>query len=1602
MFRCVVLTALLLLPLMGAVQVGRDDSTILAPQTDSIACKPGRTRIGNLCVACSPGKYNPNGKGKCKLCPRGSSSLAGKAKCESCGPGTYNDKLGAIKCTECPAGSENRFKGSVTKIACTLCVAGTASAAGRERCEPCSSGKYSSKGAASCTKCPYGTASVFNKSMTPSRGPSRCSKCPRGKYATEEGSVSCERCWPGSANDKLGARYCSRCVPGKFAAKYGQSKCTPCPGGSSSPFFQAMSAAICIPCPKGTETGYDHCIPCAPGSFANLVGTTRCQKCPPGSVASNRFSTSCSACPAGTFSNGTGGVTCSPCGVNTFSPASGASICVGCLPGFDTAGKTGSKECRLTPLHVNTTKWLNEYVRKANTDLNPPKSCNLCNGKRDFRIGACVMMDGGKGRLFSVHEVNHREPTRLLGLLKRDDNQALVAMPMREVQFCPATADNQISFEFTFEGVSNELFKQAAFERVLSAYFHGVSPNDVETHLCGTNSTKRASLPLEYPVDFTTIDNPEAVMSDKFPEETSSSTTGGTGITGATGGESAKSCPKDVKKCLDTGLYVRRNPKDGCKFFPCLPQTNFMIGPTGTSNTTDKSGKHGVTEITGATGSSSATGATGSSTGATGSSSATGLTGAAQKYEVDNEILLIKSLTQEVNERVDDLAVVKATNGDRDHALLHDIQTAMARVKRAKELLQQQLYLANQSPFMKVEGNKPVLTRPLARAIQTAIVYPSPTDLRPFEGDDNMHHIKECSTRPVLEWCKTARGLQKCGLSAQDCRKAQELSMTILPVAHVPVSATGAGLIGPASVVSMTGSAHSSSGSQRGSSTTTGPIAATGSGVAFGSSTGSPSMTSSGDSHDAAGSGTASDPSTESSSNSAVGHAASGSSTGSQFMTGSSESHGATGSPAASGSSTKTTSISGSGDAHDATGIGAASGPSTDMTGTDDSDDATGSVAASGSSTKTTSTSGHNGFHDATDNGAATDSSTETATMTGSDGSQDTTGSISASGSSSGSDDGAMGSGTASGSKESLPDASMTGSVDSMTGSVDSNDATGSGAASGKATKSSSDASMPVDNFVLPAVVPHIDEEHVDLVLPAPVPHISTEHIRKDTVLPAPVPHISTEHVKKDTVLPAPVPHVGQIEPAPADVSLMELEAKPSAVAQCSKITLHHLNGKTIIKNKDIVRKLKINYAANLQLVQMLNFYDVHVPYLAVSECKFCNLESRGLRVVKLPSPRRTTTNVQMQNVTRKIKPIIVPVNRSTTTPVFVVKTTTAAPVIQKKKHWNKIPIHVNDCVWANTADVAILREDHSVGKVIEVFRSDLLSGKPIWLRVHFSGMKYPIPFSFNEVKKVPCVQHGLSLDLVSVTGGASELPVSSSAESIRALEATGATGSSDATSSTGSSDATSSTGNDDVVDGATKIMGSTISKPSLMPDHSKEMKDDEFVLSIKLPTQDMGTAHTIITAQEAVAKSEEKLLHGRVEREAFSSAVAFLRAARHRDAVFARAVKTGTHIIGFTKVLEQVNKLGQSALSARKSYAALLKLTGSNSVLKERMRKLDDNARFVLDRSHPIGTVSFNEEDCRRSKKLFDICPTSFGCQHDGKKCLPCSSCDIAKVAVF
>ena len=58
-------------------------------------------------------------------------------------------------------------------------------------------------------------------------------RCPPGTYASNEGSISCDWCLPGTTSI-YGSSRCSPCAPGTFAPDYGSSRCYKCPDDSTS------------------------------------------------------------------------------------------------------------------------------------------------------------------------------------------------------------------------------------------------------------------------------------------------------------------------------------------------------------------------------------------------------------------------------------------------------------------------------------------------------------------------------------------------------------------------------------------------------------------------------------------------------------------------------------------------------------------------------------------------------------------------------------------------------------------------------------------------------------------------------------------------------------------------------------------------------------------------------------------------------------------------------------------------------------------------------------------------------------------------------------------------------------------------------------------------------------------------------------------------------------------------------------------------------------------------------------------------------------------------------------------------------------------------
>merc|ERR1711871_1314915 len=154
-----------------------------------------------------------------------------------------------------------------------------------------------------------------------------------------------------------------------------------------------------------------------------------------------------------------------------------------------------------------------------------------------------------------------------------------------------------------------------------------------------------------------------------------------------------------------------------------------------------------------------------------------------------------------------------------------------------------------------------------------------------------------------------------------------------------------------------------------------------------------------------------------------------------------------------------------------------------------------------------------------------------------------------------------------------------------------------------------------------------------------------------------------------------------------------------------------------------------------------------------------------------------------------------------------------------------------------------------------------------------------------------------------------------------------------------------------------------------------------------------------VITAQEAVDNSKKQLIIQRSKRDALESAISFLRAARHRDAAFVRAVKTDTHIIGYDNILQQVEELAKRAKMARAAYVEALKMSNNENITKRELNNLDAETNSKVLKL--VETVRFTKEECANAEQLFHVCPNSFACKIVAGGCTTCSDCESSSNAL-
>jgi hypothetical protein len=419
-----------------------------ASSTSSGACKAS---------SCSAGYYLNNGV--CTSCAAGSSSTAGSTTCTTCGVGTYSAGT-AGSCTSCGAGKYTTGTGSTSASAClsvpvggtlnssgtgftcaagysqgatscTLCGAGTYSAAGATSCSACGSGTYSAAGASNCSPLPTGaTASSSGTGFTCgagySQGTTACTICGVGTYSAA-GATTCTSCGAGKYTTTTGSSNVSAClsVPvggtlnpagNGYVCNSGYynngTTCAALPSNatvnSSGTGFTCVagysqSATACAQCGVGTYSaaGATSCSACGSGTYS-AAGAASCTPLPPNAIATNtglgftcapgfyNNGTGCTALPSNATASSSGtGFTCAAgysqgtsictvCGVGTYSGA-GATTCTACGAGKYTTsnGSTSASNCLSPPTYGTVNSAGNGFVCNSGYYNNGTTCSNL-------------------------------------------------------------------------------------------------------------------------------------------------------------------------------------------------------------------------------------------------------------------------------------------------------------------------------------------------------------------------------------------------------------------------------------------------------------------------------------------------------------------------------------------------------------------------------------------------------------------------------------------------------------------------------------------------------------------------------------------------------------------------------------------------------------------------------------------------------------------------------------------------------------------------------------------------------------------------------------------------------------------------------------------------------------------------------------------------------------------------------------------------------------------------------------------------------------------------------------------------------------------------
>ena len=157
-------------------------------------------------------------------------------------------------------------------------------------CRICPSGwMVPHKGTKTCESCKTG------QKVTSVLVPINCEECDTGRYTNMTGSIECNGCPIGWAQDNEGMGKCSTCLKGTFSTT------------TDATDLVTIAATHCFECPLGFYQSADvsaRCIECPSGFFQKEISSKKCLVCPSGYETDHtrKLRDKCAGCEGGQYS----------------------------------------------------------------------------------------------------------------------------------------------------------------------------------------------------------------------------------------------------------------------------------------------------------------------------------------------------------------------------------------------------------------------------------------------------------------------------------------------------------------------------------------------------------------------------------------------------------------------------------------------------------------------------------------------------------------------------------------------------------------------------------------------------------------------------------------------------------------------------------------------------------------------------------------------------------------------------------------------------------------------------------------------------------------------------------------------------------------------------------------------------------------------------------------------------------------------------------------------------------------------------------------------------------------------------------------------------